>query len=60
MSEIIKLANEHNVRIQLYATSVFGADLKRLYGFYRKYRFVLIKNNNDGHMIYFPKKCNKS
>lgn len=59
MSEIVQLADQHNVRIQLYATSVFGAELKRLYGFYRKYRFVLIKNNNDGHMIYFPKKCNK-
>lgn len=59
LSEIVQVANEHNVRIQLYATNIFGADLKRLYGFYRKQRFVLIKNNNDGHMIYFPRNCNK-
>ena len=59
MSEIIQLADQHNVRIRLYATNIFGAELKRLYGFYQKLGFILIKKTNDGEMIYFPKKCNK-
>jgi GNAT superfamily N-acetyltransferase len=54
MSEIIQLADRRNVRIRLYATSVFGADLKRLYGFYMKLGFVLIPDVNDGEMIYYP------
>lgn len=56
MSEIVQLADEHNVRIKLFATNLFGAELKRLYGFYKKQGFVLIKNTGDGHMIYYPKK----
>jgi len=59
LSEIIKLADQHNVRIILYATSIFGADLKRLYGFYLKHGFVLIKISNDGKMIYFPRVVTK-
>jgi GNAT superfamily N-acetyltransferase len=59
MSEIVQYADLHNVRIRLYATNIFGAELKRLYGFYRKHGFVLIKNNNDGHMVYYPKKRQK-
>ena len=59
MSEIVQLADNHNVRIRLYATDIFGAELKRLYGFYEKHGFVLIKNDNDGHMIYYPKKTKK-
>jgi GNAT superfamily N-acetyltransferase len=59
MSEVIQLADQHNVRIRLYATNIFGAELKRLYGFYQKLGFILIKKTNDGEMIYFPKKCNK-
>jgi GNAT superfamily N-acetyltransferase len=60
MSEVLQLADKHNVRIRLYATNIFGAELKRLYGFYRKLGFVLIKKCNDGEMLYFPsKKCNK-
>lgn len=55
MSDIIQLADEHNVRIKLWVTDIFGSDLKRLYGFYQKQGFVLIKNDNDGHMIYYPK-----
>ncbi len=56
MSKIIKLADQHNVQIHLYATNIFGSDLRRLYGFYRKQGFVLIKKANDGHMIYYPEK----
>jgi len=54
MSEIINVADRRNVRIRLYATNIFGADLKRLYGFYQKLGFVLIKNVKDGEMIYYP------
>lgn len=67
MSDIIQLADNYNVRLHLFATNLFGSDLKRLYTFYKKLGFVLIKNDdkniknnanyfNDGHMIYYPKK----
>ena len=56
LSEVIKLADKYNVRIILFATNIFGADLKRLYTFYIRHGFVLIKNDNDGKMIYYPQK----
>ena len=59
MSEIIALADSHNVRIRLFATNLWGAELKRLYGFYKKLGFVLIKTKEDvniGKMFYYPKK----
>lgn len=59
MSEVLQLADKHNVRIRLYATNIFGAELKRLYGFYRKLGFVLIKKCNDGEMLYYPEKKRK-
>jgi GNAT superfamily N-acetyltransferase len=59
MSEVIQLADQHNVRIRLYATNIFGAELKRLYGFYQKLGFVLIKKSIDGEMIYHPEKKRK-
>jgi len=59
MSEIIKLADQHQLEIRLYATNIFGAELKRLYGFYRKHGFVLIKHNNDGKFVYRPVKKHK-
>jgi GNAT superfamily N-acetyltransferase len=49
MSDIINLADRNNVRIILYTTN----DLKRLYEFYGKLGFVLMKATDD-HMIYFP------
>jgi ribosomal protein S18 acetylase RimI-like enzyme len=55
MSEVIELSNKHNVRIRLYCTNIFGADLKRLYGFYQRLGFVLIKNDEIGEMLYCPK-----
>jgi GNAT superfamily N-acetyltransferase len=59
LDEIVQLADKHNVRVRLWVTDIFGTNLKVLYEYYKKHGFVLIKNDNDGHMIYFPKKCNK-
>jgi len=56
MFDLIKLSDFYNVQIRLYATNIFGAELKRLYTFYRKHGLVLIKNNNDGLFIYRPSK----
>lgn len=56
LKDIVQLADLHNVRVKLYCTNLYGADLQRLYEFYERHGFVLIKDNNDGHMIYFPKK----
>lgn len=56
MYEICVLADFHNVRIKLWATNIYGADLKRLYEFYRKQGLVLNDNSNDGEMIYYPQK----
>lgn len=54
MSDLTQFANNHNVRIKLWATNIYGSDLNRLYGFYEKHGFVLIKTENDGNMIYYP------
>lgn len=54
MSEVCRLADEYHINIILFATNLFGADLKRLYTFYRKHGFVLIKKNNDGKFVYRP------
>jgi len=55
LSKIIKFANKYNVQISLYATNIFGAELQRLYKFYIKHGFVLIKNSKYGKFIYYPK-----
>jgi len=55
MSEIITLANKYNIQIQLYATTIYGANKRRLYAFYRKHGFVLTRKNIDGRFIYKPK-----
>lgn len=55
MSDITYLADLFNVRVKLYATNLWGAELKRLYTFCEKQGFVLIKTDNDGHMIYYSK-----
>lgn len=54
LSEIINLANEYNVRIKLWVNNSLGGDSKRLYEFYGKHGFFLIKKDNDGYMIYNP------
>lgn len=59
ISDIVQLADKYNVRIKLYMTNIYGTDLKVLYEFYKKHGFFLIKNNNDGHMIYLPKNSKK-
>jgi GNAT superfamily N-acetyltransferase len=56
LSEIIKAADNHGVRIRLWATNVYGSDLKQLYGFYRKHGFVFVDNDSEGHMVYYPDK----
>jgi GNAT superfamily N-acetyltransferase len=56
MYELCRLADNYNVRIRLYATNLYGADLKALYAFYGKHGFVLIKNDNIGEMLYYPVK----
>lgn len=56
MSEVISLADKLNVRIVLYALNIFGADQQRLYEFYQKLGFVLIKKSGDHKMLYYPKK----
>jgi GNAT superfamily N-acetyltransferase len=59
MSHVVGLADNHNVRIKLWVTNIFGVELKVLYEFYRKHGFILLVDNNDGHMIYFPEKNKK-
>ena len=59
MSEIISLADKYNIQIQLYATTVYGANKRRLYAFYRKHGFVLTRKNIDGRFIYYPQKNKK-
>lgn len=55
MYELCALADTYNVRIRLYATNIYGTDLKALYAFYGKHGFVLIKNeDNIGEMLYYP------
>lgn len=56
LSDILNFADENQIEIRLYATNIYGADLRRLYGFYRKHGLVLIKNNNDGKFVYRPTK----
>lgn len=56
MSELIKLADTENVQLRLYATDIYGAELRRLYGFYRKHGFILENESNTGKFIYRPKK----
>ena len=59
LGEIVQFADNENVRIKLLATNLWGSEIKRLYEFYKKHGFVLIKNENDGKMIYYPKKIRK-
>ncbi|MBN1183462.1 MAG: GNAT family N-acetyltransferase [Bacteroidales bacterium] len=56
MQDIINFANVHHIQLQLYAVDVYGSELRRLYRFYRKLGFVLIKNNSDNNFLYKPKK----
>ena len=59
MSEIVQVADDHNVRIKLWASNIYRSDLKRLYGFYGKHGFILDTTEKDGNMTYFPSKIYK-
>jgi GNAT superfamily N-acetyltransferase len=56
MSDVLKLADQEQLEIRLYATNIYGSELRRLYAFYRKHGFVLINNNKDGNFVYRPVK----
>ena len=56
MSDIIKFADEHQVRLELYASNTFGSSIERLYRFYGNLGFVWVKGNEDGKMIRPQKK----
>jgi len=56
MSILIKVADEHNVRIKLWVTNIFRSDLKRLFAFYHKHGFVLDTTQQEGNMTYYPEK----
>jgi GNAT superfamily N-acetyltransferase len=55
LSEIIKIADLHQIRIVLWTTDVLGSEIHRLQTFYRRHGFILIKDWNDGNMVYAPK-----
>lgn len=59
LNEVIKIADEYNVRIRLWATDGYGSEIKRLYRFYRRHGFIAVKNNISGHMQYYPDKLVK-
>lgn len=58
MYELCALADSHNVRVKLWATNLYGVEVKILYSFYNKHGFFLTKNDfgNVGEMIYLPVK----
>lgn len=58
MSEIINLADDNNVRIVLIVTDMFGSEIDRLYGFYRKLGFI-VSNVHNEKMYYIPIKILK-
>jgi GNAT superfamily N-acetyltransferase len=60
IDDIVRLADNHNVRVKLWMTNVFGAELNRLSELYKKHGFVLVKDFNDGNMIYFPSKMKQN
>ncbi len=56
LTDIVQFADRHNVQVQLYASDILGSDLRGLYKFYRRNKFVLIKDNKFVHR---PKKIGK-
>jgi GNAT superfamily N-acetyltransferase len=53
--DIVNFADKYNVRVQLYASNIFGSDVNRLYEFYERRGFARIVEDKDGLMIR-PKK----
>jgi GNAT superfamily N-acetyltransferase len=60
MEEIVQFADEHNETIILFASTLFGSELKRLYKFYRQFGFVLKRNEDDNKMVREPNKIRKN
>ena len=56
IKNIARFADKYNIQVRLYASVIYGSDLKRLYVFYRRFGFILIKNNKDGHFVRYPEK----
>jgi ribosomal protein S18 acetylase RimI-like enzyme len=54
MSDLVILADSHNVQIRLWPTNLYGADLRRLMGFYKRHGFVVIKDKLETTMEYYP------
>ncbi len=56
MSDVIRFADEHNVRMKLWITDIYGSDVKRLITFYKRNGFRSLAN---GNMIRHPQKISK-
>jgi hypothetical protein len=59
LDEICQLADKYNVRVIIKQNNLSGTDLSRLYGFFRKHNFFLIKNDNVIEMLCYPIKNKK-
>jgi len=59
LDDITQLANQYNLQIKLWVTEIYGSELKRLIGFYKKHGLILFKTNSVNQMIYKPKKIKK-
>lgn len=57
LKEITNFADKHNIEIYLNATTLLGSSRKRLYCFYEKHNFALIKNT-ENTFKYKPQKHN--
>jgi GNAT superfamily N-acetyltransferase len=53
IDDIIKFADNHNVRVKLWMTDIYGVDTRALSEFYKKHGFTLINNKE---MVYYPVK----
>lgn len=51
LGDIVQFADSYNVRVQLYASNIFGSSVDRLYGFYQRQGFVRIVDDKDGLMV---------
>lgn len=51
MYDILKFADEYNVRLELYVSNIFGSSMERLYRFYGEQGFVWVTGDKDGKMI---------
>ena len=53
IDDIIQFADNHNVRVKLWITNIYGIDKRALSEFYKKHGFTLINSNE---MVYYPKR----